>query len=228
MPNTLTDQYIALTYGGILHAQGAQLPATGQTQMYDGEANKVGIRMGRHDNGMTLTSLSAIALSANDLEYPKGPETNGYVVTQTNGNRLTLESAAVGTCQAGGIGTSSGTTYGGTNQIIESVTVKCGLVTGVQARNVEDVTFPAVVRTYYWNLESGWGGSYGTGDATIKAFVENIWIGTPQIGDVAYVIGLYVYAKAFIRTSSNAPYYSGWKYTYDGSAWIFNKRFDDA
>ena len=228
MPNTLTDQYIALTYGGLLHAQGAQLPATGQTQMYDGEANKVGIRMGRHDNGMTLTSLSAIALSANDLEYPRGPATNGYVVTQTSGNRLTLELATIGTCQAGGIGGTSGTTYGGTNQIIESVTVKCGLVTGVQARAVEDVVFPNQVRTYYWNLESSYGGTRHPSNSTIKSFITSVWIGDPQIGDVAYVMSLLVYNRLVIAFNTKAPKYAGWKYTWDGSVWVFVKSFSDS
>lgn len=226
MPNTLTDQFIALTYGGLIHAQGAQLPAAGQVQMYDGEANKVGIRLGRHDNGMTMTSISAIALSANDLEYPRGPSTNGYVVTQTNNDRLTLELATVGTCAAGGIG--SPTTYGGTNKVLESITVKCGIVTNVVARNVEDVVFPNQVRTFYWNLELSYGGTGHPSKEAVKSFVTSTWIGTPQVGDVAYTISLYVYTRAVIRFTEMAPAYAGFKHTWNGTEWVFVKAFYDA
>jgi hypothetical protein len=72
--NTLTNTKISVTYGGVLHSNGMQLPATGLEQVYDGFGNMSSIRIGRNCSGMTVcgplsaTSIStSSSLSANQI-----------------------------------------------------------------------------------------------------------------------------------------------------------------
>lgn len=54
MPLNLTDQNIDETYGGLLHAQGAPLPATGQIELCDGFGNISSLMIGKKDRGITI------------------------------------------------------------------------------------------------------------------------------------------------------------------------------
>lgn len=62
--NTLTNTKISVTYAGVLHSNGMQLPATGLEQVYDGYGNMSSIKIGRGCNGMTVCGpLSATSIS---------------------------------------------------------------------------------------------------------------------------------------------------------------------
>ena len=62
--NTLTNTKISVTYGGVLHSNGMQLPATGLERVYDGFGNMSSIRIGRNCSGMTVCGpLSATSIS---------------------------------------------------------------------------------------------------------------------------------------------------------------------
>lgn len=226
MPTTLTDNYIALTYEGLIHAQGAAVPADGQTQMYDGAGNQVPIKIGREGNGLTTAALSSIGLSANELEYPTAPSTNGYIVTQQSGNRLQLKPVTTATCAAGGAGGESGTTYGAGTKIVKSITVKCGIVTSVDEQEVEAIQFPNQVRTFYYNLEKTdsilpTNGSFPSNDA-IGLFLDEIWA-SAQNNDVAYVIATLFRRVYAITTRDAYTNHKTWKFTRVGGEWTFTK-----
>jgi|GEM_PF-3806608 len=88
MATTLTDNNISDTYTGLIHAQGAQLPAAGQVILYDGNGNATSVRLGRSGNGATITGiLSAQQFKASGINYPTvdGNE-NEALITDGNGN----------------------------------------------------------------------------------------------------------------------------------------------
>lgn len=73
--NTLTNTKISVTYSGVLHVNGVELPPTGLEYVYDGAGNKSSLQLGRACNGATVcgtlsaTSLSLVnSLSANQLD----------------------------------------------------------------------------------------------------------------------------------------------------------------
>ena len=62
--NTLTNTKISVTYAGVLHSAGVQLPSTGLEYVYDGLGNRSSIRIGRDCSGMTVCgNLSATSIS---------------------------------------------------------------------------------------------------------------------------------------------------------------------
>lgn len=71
---SLTNTNVAETYVGVLHAEGAPLPASGKADIYDGFGNKSALQVGRDGNGVEVTGTlgpnfaSAIA----DVIYPVG------------------------------------------------------------------------------------------------------------------------------------------------------------
>lgn len=79
--NTLLDQYIDDTFPGVLHASGAELPATGQQAIYDGAGNKTSISIGREGQGFKVGVL----------EYPFENSTIGAQMVQTGLNKLELK-----------------------------------------------------------------------------------------------------------------------------------------
>lgn len=76
--NDLTNQYIDDAYAGLLHASGQQLPATGQSDIYDGLGNKSSLKLGRACNGaticgtLTVDDLQIGSTSFLDKVYPVG------------------------------------------------------------------------------------------------------------------------------------------------------------
>jgi len=64
MPITLTDEYIAETYQGVIHSQGSQLSGTGLNgevvMLYDGVGHETSIAIGKKGSGMSVyCNLSA-------------------------------------------------------------------------------------------------------------------------------------------------------------------------
>ena len=66
---TLTDQFIADTYDGVLHIQGEPFPETGQIDIYDGSGIKSSVKVGRACEGVTICGPLVIEgpLSATDI-----------------------------------------------------------------------------------------------------------------------------------------------------------------
>jgi hypothetical protein len=71
---SLTNTNVSETYVGVLHAEGAPLPASGKADIYDGFGNKSALSLGREGNGIEVSGslgpnfASAIA----DVIYPIG------------------------------------------------------------------------------------------------------------------------------------------------------------
>ena len=71
---SLTNTNVSETYVGVLHAEGAPLPASGKADIYDGFGNKSALSVGRDGYGVEVTGelgpnfASAIA----DVIYPVG------------------------------------------------------------------------------------------------------------------------------------------------------------
>jgi len=71
---SLTNTNISETYVGVLHAEGAPLPASGKADIYDGFGNKSALSVGREGEGVDVNGTlgpnfaSAIA----DVIYPVG------------------------------------------------------------------------------------------------------------------------------------------------------------
>ena len=64
MPAALTDTNISTTYVGVLHAEGAPIPASGLKGVYDGVGNKSSLSIGRDGNGIKVTgTITADAIS---------------------------------------------------------------------------------------------------------------------------------------------------------------------
>ena len=71
---SLTNTNVSETYVGVLHAEGAPLPASGKADIYDGFGNKSALSVGREGEGVEVSGTlgpnfaSAIA----DVIYPVG------------------------------------------------------------------------------------------------------------------------------------------------------------
>jgi hypothetical protein len=64
----LTNVNVSDTFYGVLHAGGQSIPATGQSQIYDGYGNPTALKLGANCNGATICGpLSASSLSATSL-----------------------------------------------------------------------------------------------------------------------------------------------------------------
>ena len=71
---SLTNTNISETYVGVLHAEGAPLPASGKADIYDGFGNKSALSVGREGEGIEVSgTLGANFASAiADVIYPVG------------------------------------------------------------------------------------------------------------------------------------------------------------
>jgi len=116
--SSLTNQYIDDAYPGLLHANAAELPATGQKAIYDGNGNTSAISLGRACNGaticgtLTVDDLNIGTTSFLDKVYPVGSiYFSIYEVTTLFGGWGTWSRVAEGRFIAGqGIGKDSGGT----------------------------------------------------------------------------------------------------------------------
>jgi hypothetical protein len=98
MATTLTDQNISDTYLGLLHAQGAIFPASGQVLMYDGGGNATSISIGRTGKGVSVTgTLSASLLQSGGLSYPQADGSAGQYLGTDGAGALTFYSVGSGT-----------------------------------------------------------------------------------------------------------------------------------
>ena len=76
--SALTNLYIDDAYPGLLHANAAELPTTGQQDIYDGNGNISSLKLGRACNGATICGgLTVDTININgtnwfDLIYPVG------------------------------------------------------------------------------------------------------------------------------------------------------------
>jgi len=88
MATTLTDQNIADTYLGLLHAQGTEIPTSTQVLLYDGNGNASSLKLGRAGVGATvLGTLSAESIAVNGIAYPSVDGTAGNLfITDGAGN----------------------------------------------------------------------------------------------------------------------------------------------
>jgi microcystin-dependent protein len=104
--NTLTNTKISVTYAGVLHSAGIQLPATGLEHVYDGVGNRSSIRIGRDCSGMTVCgNLSATSISTS----------NSLSASQINTKTLLDVLHPVGTVLFTTTGGNPGTTRAGWN-----------------------------------------------------------------------------------------------------------------
>jgi hypothetical protein len=140
MAKDLTDNFVANTYKGLLHAQGDEIPAVGEVDIYDGAGNKTDLTLGRETT--ICTSLSAGVLSAAGLEYPTELGSKYDVVAQvTDGEndvgRLALQDISSLLC-AGTTGLSS---YEPPTDLtkVPIPTIECGIVTGITEKNICDI-----------------------------------------------------------------------------------------
>jgi hypothetical protein len=87
--SSLFNRKIKETFQGVLHADAAELPESGQTVVYDGLGNKTSVSIGREGNGFKVTSPFHVG----NLEYPSnnGGTTTGSIMTQLSGNKLGLK-----------------------------------------------------------------------------------------------------------------------------------------
>ena len=71
---SLTNTNVSETYVGVLHAEGAPLPASGKADIYDGFGNKSALSVGREGDGVEVSgSLGPnFAAAIADVIYPVG------------------------------------------------------------------------------------------------------------------------------------------------------------
>ena len=140
MAKDLTDNFVANTYKGLLHAQGEEIPASGEVDIYDGAGNKTDITLGRQTT--ICGSASAGVLSAAGLAYPTGPGNKYDIVTQitdgdTGTGTLQLENISTVICNATNGLSSYNPTLNPTK--IPIPTIECGLVTDITEKSICDI-----------------------------------------------------------------------------------------
>lgn len=142
MPANLTDNYVANTYKGVLHVNGEELPADAKVQVYDGAGNETAIKLG--SNTVDCLSLSAYGLTANDFKYPEEASSKYSVVCQTSDeaeggvNILELKPIQEVFCE------SDFSSYVRESEsVVPIVTVECGIVQGVEDKEVVAITTAA-------------------------------------------------------------------------------------
>lgn len=140
MAKDLTDNFVANTYKGLLHAQGEEIPASGEVDIYDGAGNKTDITLGRQTT--ICGSASAGVLSAAGLAYPTGPGNKYDIVTQitdgdTGTGTLQLENISTIICNATNGLSSYNPTLNPTK--IPIPTIECGLVTDITEKSICDI-----------------------------------------------------------------------------------------
>lgn len=141
MPADLTDNYVADTYKGVLHANGEELPIEGKAQVYDGAGNAAPIKIGTE--GVDCLSLSAYGLTANDFKYPDEAGSFYDVVCQTTDNdginKLELKSIQDVLCNA----ETGGVTFSQEASDLDKVPipeVQCGIIKSINNTPIVDIT----------------------------------------------------------------------------------------
>ena len=81
---SLTNTNVSDTYVGVLHAEGAPLPASGKADIYDGFGNKSALQVGRDGNGVEVSGDLGpnFAAAIADVIYPVG----SYFFSKDNNN----------------------------------------------------------------------------------------------------------------------------------------------
>lgn len=71
---SLTNTNVSETYVGVLHAEGAPLPASGKADIYDGFGNKSALSVGREGEGIEVSGTlgASFASAIADVIYPVG------------------------------------------------------------------------------------------------------------------------------------------------------------
>ena len=144
MATDLTNINISDSYKGLIHANGASLPAPSiQQPLYDGSGQKSSISLGVAGVGASVSGPLSISgqLSAGVFTYPASPATNGYVLAQINSNTIAL-TGILDILQSA----SSSYVADGTYNNVQNITVKNGLITSV--------TTTTAVRTFFCDLET--------------------------------------------------------------------------
>jgi len=140
MAKDLTDNFVANTYKGLLHAQGDEIPAVGEVDIYDGAGNKTDLTLGRETT--ICTSLSAGVLSAAGLEYPTEIGSKYDVVAQAtdgenNVGKLTLQD--INSLLCAGINSLSSYEPPTNPTKVPIPTIECGIVTGITEKNICEI-----------------------------------------------------------------------------------------
>jgi len=145
MADSLTNNSVASTYKGILHAEGAELPQTGLKQIRDGNGNTTSMLIGRAGQGVSCQSLSASNFIADNIQYPSGPRQKYNVVIQSTS---TVDgTATLGLSSIPDIlkGSNVGLTYNSyedlvNTQLIPYVKYVNGLATETASKNIVELT----------------------------------------------------------------------------------------
>ena len=120
MPQSLTDNQIALTYKGVIHAQGAELPSNGTVNLCDGNGNASSLSIGKTNGGLSITG----GLTAGQLSYPTTTSTNGYILAQINSQTVALTSINE-------IMRTAGAVADGTYSGVQNIVIQNGIITSI-------------------------------------------------------------------------------------------------
>lgn len=202
--NTLTNNFIALTYQGVLHARGEQLPSSGQVQIYDGQGNTTPIIMGRKDAGASIYSLSASTLSAAGLAYPHQDGTANQVMLTNGSGRLSFGNVS--------------DLFNGISKTIASfstikITVSNGIITSLEGNEER-----AQHRTFAFTGSQDNGQSTYPSTSLVASFLQSIW-STAQNNDEAQVIYFKANRRQQIRDVSFRPRQYIYNLVRTGGAW---------
>lgn len=141
MPANLTDNYVANTYKGVLHANGEELPDGSKIQVYDGAGNATAIKLGVNSVGIDCNSLSAYGLTANDFKYPETPGNAYDVMCQVTNNTTGVNSLQLEPIQEIFCKSNTGSSYARTSDnIIPIPNIECGIVKRVDEQAVSEIT----------------------------------------------------------------------------------------
>lgn len=127
--NDLTEQYIDESYPGLLHSNGAELPATGQEDIYDGLGNKSSLKLGRACNGATVCG----ELTVDDIVVTNTSSLMGLLLDLIH---------PVGSIFMNTAATNPGTTMGGTWQLVSEGRFLVGVGTGTDQNGVQKSFIP--------------------------------------------------------------------------------------
>lgn len=145
MSTSLTNNSIASTYQGILHAEGAPIPQSSKKRIYDGAGNATALFLGRTGQGASIESLSASNFVANGITFPQAPKSQYNVVVQStaasNGTAVTGLSSIPAILKASNIGLSyvSYEDLNGSSKVPFYKTVN-GLTTAVATKEITAIT----------------------------------------------------------------------------------------
>lgn len=86
--SSLTDSFIADTYGSVLHADLHTLSASSQVPIYDGAGNKSSLTLAKDGAGVSITG----ALTAAGIRYPQEVPVPNDIMVALTPNHLTFKS----------------------------------------------------------------------------------------------------------------------------------------